>query len=213
MARIGWIGIAIVATGAAGASVGAWYYVHARPEPGATIDRIDVGHDEALVIRAEKGGDRAFVELRDHDIVKWQALIPHYVGTHERPAVAWGPTSATFRVQRGPRAEVFALAMDTALKLGGFRLAPEHEPNTTPERGPITLTDHERSYELIGGSGWHQLVGIDLKSGDALWKVELGPATVTDGGVQNGVVWIVQGGAKRSFDARTGSDASSGIHS
>ncbi|HEY1813431.1 MAG TPA: hypothetical protein VGG74_13860 [Kofleriaceae bacterium] len=213
MARIGWIGIAIVATGAAGASLGAWYYVHVRPEPGAVIDRIDVGHDESLVIRAEKGGDRSFVELRDHDIVKWQALIPHYVGTHERPALAWSPTSVTFRVQRGPRAEVFALAMDTALKLGGFRLAPEHEPNTTPERGPITLTDHERSYELIGGPGWHQLVAVDLRSGTPVWQVELGAAPITDGGVQNGVVWVIQSGAKRSFDVHTGSDASSGIHS
>jgi hypothetical protein len=215
MARVGWIGIALVGVGAAVAGAGAWYMVHARPEPGAMIDRIYFGNnnDESFVIRAEKAGDRSFVELRDHDIVKWQALIPHYVGTHERPAIAWSPTSVTLRVQRGPRAEVFALGMDTAVKLGGFRLAPDHEPNTTPERGPITLTDHERSYELIGGSGWHQLVGVDLKTGDPLWKVELGAAPITDGGVQNGVVWILQSGAKRSFDARTGSDASSGIHS
>jgi len=213
VARIGWIGIAIVATGAAGASVGGWYYAHARPEPGAVIDTIALGSDESLVIRDEKGGERSFAELHQHDILKWEALIPHYVGTHARPGVAWGQMTITFRVQRGPRAEVFALARDSALKLGGFRLAPEHEPNTTPERGPITLTDHERSFELIGGSGWHQLVAVDLKTGDPLWKVELGAAPVTDGGVQNGVVWVVQSGAKRSFDVHTGTDTSSAIHS
>jgi hypothetical protein len=214
MARIGWIGIAIVGTGAAVAGLGGWYMVHARPQPGAVIDTISIGSGASLVIRNEANdGERSFVELHDGDTVKWQALIPHYVGTHARPAIAWSPTSVTLRVQRGPRSEVFALAMNTSLKLGGFRLAPEHEPNHTPDRGPITLTDHERSYELIGGDGWHQIVSVDLRTGDALWKVDLGDGPITDGGVSGGAVWVVQHGAKRSFDAHTGSELNPGIHS
>jgi len=211
--RMRWLGPGLFGIGAAVAVVGGWYMIHARPEPGAIIDTIAVGSDESIVIREEAHSDRSFVELHEGQTVKWEALIPHYVGTHARPAVAVSPTSVTFRVQRGPRSEVFALAMTTALKLGGFRLAPEHEPNHTPERGPITLTDHERSYELIGGDGWHQLVGVDLKTGDALWKVELGAEPVTDGGVEPGAVWVVQAGARRTFEARSGSERPSPIHS
>jgi hypothetical protein len=211
--RMRWLGPGLVTLGAAVAGVGGWYVVHARPVPGAIIDTIAVGSNESLVIRDEVHGERNFVELHEGDKVKWEALIPHYVGTHDRPGVAVSPTSVTFRVQRGPQAEVFALAMTTALKLGGLRLAPEHEPNHTPEQGPITLTDHARSYELIGGDGWHQLVAVNLKTGDALWKVELGAQPITDGGVEPGVVWVVQAGARRSFDAATGSERTPAIHS
>jgi hypothetical protein len=98
--------------------------------------------------------------------------------------------------------------MQNAAKLGGFRLAPTHEPNTTQPEGPITLTDHLRSYELIGGDGWHQLIGVDLHTGDAIWMIELGKEPVTDGGIDAGQVWVAQPGAvkgdKRYFDAITG---------
>jgi hypothetical protein len=214
MARLGWLGPAIVATGAAVACVGGWYMVHARPKAGDVIDTIALGPNRSLVIRDEaNGGERSFVELHDGATTKWEALIPHYVGTHLRPAVAWSPAAVTFRVQRGGRAEVFALAMNTSVKLGGFRLAPEHEPNHTPEVGPITLGDQQRSYEFIGGDGWHQLVGVDLMSGEALWKVELGAKPITDGGVSNGLVWVVQNGAKRAFDAASGAEQGPAIHS
>jgi hypothetical protein len=214
MTRLGWLGPAIVATGAAVACLGGWYVVHARPKPGAVIDTIAVGSNQSLVIRDEaNGGERSFVELHDGATIKWEALIPHYVGTHLRPAVGWSPTSVTFRVQRGGRAEVFALAVNTSVKLGGFRLAPEHEPNHTPEVGPITLSDLQRSYEFIGGDGWHQLVSVDLKNGEALWKVELGAKPITDGGVSNGLVWVVQNGAKRAFDAASGAEQGPAIHS
>ncbi|HEY1552344.1 MAG TPA: hypothetical protein VGG28_31170 [Kofleriaceae bacterium] len=214
MARLGWLGPAIVATGAAVACVGLWYMIHARAKPGDVIDTLTLGPDQRLVIRNEAdGGERSFVELHEGSATKWEALIPHYVGTHLRPAVAWSPTSVTFRVQRGGRAEVFALAVNTALKLGGFRLAPEHEPNHTPEVGPITLSDQQRSYEFIGGDGWHQMVSVDLKTGDPLWKVELGAKPITDGGVSNGLVWVVQNGAKRSFDATNGVEQGPANHS
>lgn len=214
MARLRFLGPAIVATGAAVAAVGTWYVIHARPVAGDVIDTIAVGsaaEDTSLVIRAEaNGGERSFVELRRGGEVVWQAIVPHYIGTHERPAIAWSPGAVTLRVQRSGRAEVFALGMQTSVKLGGFRLAPEHEPNTPPAEGPITLTDHVRSYELVGGAGWHQLVAVDLKTGDALWKVELGAPAVIDGGAGDGVVWVVQRDTgKRAFDALTGKDLGS----
>ena len=212
MARLGLLGPMIVVVGAAVAGVGVWYYQHSRPKAGVVIDAIAVGSDQSLVIRDEQGGDRSFLELHKGDEVVWQALIPHYVGTHARPGIAWSPTAVTVRVQRGPRAEVFGLAMDTALKLGGFRLAPEHEPNTTPAAGPITLTDHAHSYELVGGAGWHQLVGVELLSGQAMWKVELGAPPVTDGGIDGGDVWVLQApGPRRYFDALTGREDRSHI--
>jgi hypothetical protein len=202
--RIGWIGIAIFGVGAAIAAAGAWYVVHARPEVGDVIDTYDLGNHKQLLVRGERGGERAFLEVRDGDDVVWQALIPHYAGAHGRPAVAWSPTVVTARVERGGRAEVFALSFQSSEKVGGFRLAPEHEPIRTQPTGPITLTDHARSYEIVGGDSWHQIVGVDLTSGDALWKVELGPAPIEDGGVAPGQVWIRQAGRERRFDASTG---------
>ena len=190
--------------GAAVAGVGAWYAIHARPHAGAVIDTLDLGSDHALVVRAEDGGERAFLELRDHDTVQWQALIPHYAGSTGRSGVAWGPTAVTVRVERGGRAEVFALSMHDSTKLGGFRLAPEREPITTQPTGPITLTDHVRSYEVVGGADWHEVVGVDLRSGNALWKTVLGKSPITDGGVTGANVWLVQDGQKRFFNVFSG---------
>jgi len=202
--RIGWIGIAIFAVGAGIAVLGAWYVLHVRPEAGDVIDTFDLGGGRSLLVRGERGGERNFLEVRAGDEVVWQALIPHYAGAHGRPAVAWSPSVVTARVERGGRAEVFALSFQSSEKVGGFRLAPEHEPIATQPTGPITLTDHVRSYEIVGGDGWHQLVGVDLSSGTALWKVELGAPPIEDGGVAPGHVWIRQLGRERSFDALTG---------
>jgi hypothetical protein len=206
MARLGLIGPIIVGVGAAVAGVGAWYVVHARPQAGAVIDTFPLGHGGALVVRAEKGGKRSYLELRDHDDVVWQALIPHYAGTPGRPALAWSNDAVTVRVERSGRAEVFAIAIKTSRKLGGFRLAPEHEPIQTQTSGPITLTDHVRSYELVGGSDWHELVAVDLATGHGLWKDELGKAPISDGAVEGATVWVVQNGQKRRFNVFTGAE-------
>lgn len=202
--RLGWLGPILVGIGLAVGAWGAWFMVRARPVAGAEIDRIAIDDRHALVVRAEAGGDRAFLELRANDDLQWQALIPHYAGTTGRPGIAWGPTAVTVRVERSGRAEVFALSMRDSTKLGGFRLAPEREPITTQPTGPITLTDHVRSYEIVGGADWHELVGVDLRSGNALWKTVLGKSPITDGGVTGADLWLVQDGQRRHFNVFTG---------
>jgi len=201
--RLGWLGPAIVIVGAAVAAVGVWYVVHARPSAGAVIDTIAVDDRRALVVRAETGGERAFVELRDGDVVQWQALVPRYGGRAGAPGIAWSPTAVSVRVVRDGHAELFALAMRDASKLGGMRLAPQHGP-IVDAPGPVTLTDHVRSYEVVSGPDWHQLVAIDLRSGRALWSRELGAAPVRDGGVTQDAVWLDQGTGRQFFHTVTG---------
>jgi hypothetical protein len=204
--RLGWLGPAIVGLGAAVAAVGVWYMVHARPVAGDVLDTVAIDGRRALVVRGERAGERAFLELRDGDAVVWQALVPRYGGRPGAPGVAWSPTAVSIRVVRDQRAELFALAMSDAHKLGGMRLAPDHGPIADGASGPVTLTDHVRTYEVVSGPDWHQLVAIDLASGRALWARELGPAPVRAGGTGDGGVWIDQGAGPHGFAALTGAD-------
>ena len=206
---LGWLGPAIVLVGAAVAGLGGWYVVHARPSAGAVIDTIAIDERRSLVVRAEAGGDRAFVELRDGDEVKWQALVPHYAGRPGAPGVAWSPTAVSVRVIRDGHAELFALAMHDASKLGGMRLAPQHDKMVEDPASPVTITDHVRSYELVAGPDWHQLVAIDLASGKGLWLRELGPDPIRAAGVDRHGVWIEQGTRRRTFAPLTGTDVPS----
>lgn len=203
---LGWLGPIIVLVGIAAAAVAVWYMVTAKPKAGEVIDTIALDPSSKLVIRAEAGGgNRSFVELHERGELKWQAMIPRYAGAPGRPAVAWNDRSITVRVDRGSgRAEVFAFVRSTAGKLGMLRLAQDMEPIRVHAEGPITLTDHVRSYELVGGAGWHQLLAIDLAKGEGVWKVELGATPITAGGVDGATVWLEQGGKRRVFDAETG---------
>ena len=207
--RLPWLGPAIVITGLGVGGLGIWYWRHVQPVPGPIIDVVPIDSGEALVLRAEQGTDRSFIELRaGSDEVRWQALIPHYAGAAHRPAVAWGPSTVTVRVARDGHAEVFGFARRDSAKIGGFTLSPEHEPITTQPDGPLTLTDHVRSYELTGGPTWHELTAIDIGSGKGAWRRDLGAAPITDGGVDGAALWLVQDGHKRWFDAVTGADKS-----
>jgi hypothetical protein len=201
--RLGWLGPAIVLVGAAIAALGVWYLVYAKPVVGDAIDTIAMEGDARVVIRAEDGGERSFVEVWDGDTKRWQALVPHYIGSPAHRGIAWSPTAITVRVDRGGRAEVFALAARDAAKLGGFRLAPEHEPIRVEANVPITVTDHVRAYELVGGDGWHEVIAVDLKSGRALWKTELGPEPVRIANLIGGVLVIYQS-TRRVIDVDTG---------
>ncbi|MBV8761075.1 MAG: PQQ-like beta-propeller repeat protein [Deltaproteobacteria bacterium] len=201
-----YLGIIIVASGAAIAGAMIWFMMHVRPRPGAVIDHFVVAPNTEIVIRAEQGSDRNFLELHESGQLKWQALIPHYAGSPGRPAVAYSPTAITVRVSRDGHAEVFAFATNSAEKIGGYRIAAEHEPITTHPDGPITLTDHVRAYELAAGSDWHQIAAVDLSTGKGVWKRELGPAKITDGGVDASGVWLVQDGKRRLLDPATGTD-------
>lgn len=206
--RLGWLGPVIVLIGAAVAGLAIWFMQAVKPRAGDVIDRIAIGPSRAIVVRKEATSERSMIEVVEGSELKWQALIPHYAGAPGRPAVAWSEKAVTVRVERDGRAEVFAFAMDNAHKLGAFRLAPDHEPIATQPQGPITLTDHVRAYEIVGGADWHQLVAVDLVHGGGVWKVDLGREAVTDGGVDPGAVWLVQGGHRRTFDATTGRELS-----
>jgi hypothetical protein len=205
-AKLGWLGPAIVGVGAAVAALGVWYIVHARPAAGPVIDTIAIDGRRALVVRGELGGDRAFVELHDGPALLWQALVPRYGGRAGAPGIAWSATAVSVRVVRDGHAELFALTMHDASKLGGMRLAPTHGPILLDPPGPVTLTDHVRSYEIVSGPDWHQLVAIDLTSGRALWARELGAAPVRRGGVAGGEVWIDQGAAPHAYAVMSGKD-------
>ena len=191
--KLGLLGPIIFFVGVAIACLGAWYVIHARPHAGDVIDTIEIDNGDTLVVRGEHGGERAFLELHHGGELAWQALIPHYAGSKGRSGIAWSPTAITVRIERGGRAEVFALTRGEAARLPGYRLAVEHEPITTPATGPITLTDHVRSYEFVGGSDWHQVIAVDLLTGLGVWKVDLGPAPVTGARVEGGIVSIDQG--------------------
>jgi outer membrane protein assembly factor BamB len=206
--RLGWLGPTIVIVGAAIACAGLYLMLTGRPEPGEVIDRLAIDEARALVVRAEQGGDRNFVELVEGDRLVWRALVPRYAGRPGAPGIAWGQGAVTIRVIRGDRAEVFAVAMTNANKLGGFKLAPGKGPVVKQTRGPVTLTDHERSYEIVAGQGWGEVVGIDLASGEALWKQDLGAVPVDAATISDGAIWIEQGGTRRGFGLRDGSEVS-----
>jgi hypothetical protein len=203
--RLGWLGPIIVIVGAIVAGIGTWYVVTARPKAGEVIDRIAIDRGGEIVIRGEQGGKRSFIELYEQGKLKWQALIPPYAGAPGRPAVAWGERAITVRVDReSGRAEVFAFSRTNASRLGALRLAQNHEPIRIHAEGPITFTDHVRSYELVGGSNWHELIAIDLKTGEGVWRAALGNAPITAGAVEGAKVWIEQAGKRRWFDTTTG---------
>ena len=204
--RLGWLGPAIVIFGLAIGGLAVWYWRHVQPVPGGEIDRIACG-DGTLVLRAEQGGERSFVEMHRGDELAWQALIPHYAGSHGRPAAACSRTTITVRIERGGRAEVFGFEIGSGEKIGGYRLASEREPIHVEPQGPITLTDHQRSYEVVGGAGWHQLIAVDLATGQGLWKVDLGAEPVTDGGVDARGVWLRQGARERTFTPESGRES------
>jgi len=212
--RLGWIGPILVAIGVAVAGLGAWYVVHARPEAGAVIDQFgapELGEGASIVLRSEVGGPHAFVELhgtspKSGDYVRWQAFIPHYAGAPGRPAIAWGPVAISIRVERSGRAEVFPLSTQTGDKLDGFRLASEHEPIATQPTGPITLTDHVHSFELVGGADWHELIAFDLVSGKGSWRVSLGADAIEDGRIVGDRVLLTQAGKQRRFLVSSGAE-------
>jgi outer membrane protein assembly factor BamB len=180
-----------------------------KPKAGAVIDTIKVDPNHALVVRGEDGGERNFVELREGDRVLWQAITPAYAGRPGAPGIAWNDIAVSVRVIRDGRAEVFAIARTNGSKLGGFKLAPGKGSVTKQTVGPVTLTDHVRSYEVVSGVGWSQLVAIDLGTGEPRWKQDFDGGLIEAGGVDGEYVWIRQGGRTRRFRATDGSETAS----
>jgi len=151
----------------------------AAPVAGNTIDTIGIDTTRFLVVRAEADGERSFLELHDtgaSEQLQWQALIPHYAGSAGRRGVSWGQGVVTVRVERGGEDELWVLGLTDALKVASLRLAPEHEPIPPQAGEPLSVSDGQRTYELVAGVDWHELVAIDLATGQPLWKQDLGPA-------------------------------------
>ena len=206
--RLGWIGIAIVVLGALVAVGGLLVFIAGRPKVGPVIDTIAIDDQRSLLVRAEDGGERNFIELVESGESKWRALVPPYAGRPGAPGIAWGRGAVTVRVIRDGRAEIFALAMTNASKLGGFKLAPGKSTAIKQTTGPVTLTDHERAYEVVAGDGWHELVAIDLATGEALWRQDLGPRRIDAAKIEDGTIWIEQAGQRRGFGVLTGAERS-----
>lgn len=207
--RLGWLGPVIVLVGVVAAGLAVWFMIASKPEAGAIVDTFALDKTHALVVRAEAGGERNFVELRDGDRVVWQAIVPAYAGRPGAPGVAWNDLAVSVRVIRDGRAEIFAVALSNGSKLGGFKLAPGKGKVTKQTTGPVTLTDHVRSYEIVAGVGWAEIVAIDLATGQALWRHELEGAAVEAGGIDHEFVWIRQAGRTRRFRAVDGNETAS----
>ena len=204
--RLGWLGPLIVIVGTAIAGAGLWIMLKNKPTAGAVIDEIHLDARVTVKIRAEASSDRSFIELYVDGELKWQALVPPYAGRPGVPGIAWSDNALSVRVIRDNRAEVFALAMHDASKLGGIHLSPDKGPVLRNPPGPITLGDHVRSYELVSGDGWNQLVAIGLDLGRILWRRDLGSGPIEGGGIENGFVWIQQHGEKRWFNVFSGKE-------
>jgi hypothetical protein len=204
--RLGWLGPVIVLVGVAIAGAGLYVMLKNKPKAGAVIETVVIDPRAKLVVRAEDGGERAFVELHVDDELKWQAMVPRYGGRPDATGIAWSETAVSVRVVRDHKAEVFALAIADASKLGGIKLGAGKGPIKTDATGPVTLTDNQRSYEVVAGDGWNQMTAIDLRNGTKLWTKELGAAPVAAGGVTGGVVWIEQAGTKRYFRVFNGAE-------
>lgn len=207
--RLGMLGPVIVLVGIATAAFATWFMIVSKPKAGAIVDTIAIDQARAFVVRAEDGGDRNFVELRDGNRVVWQAIVPAYAGRPGAPGIAWNDLAVSVRVIRSGRAEVFAIAKANGSKLGGFKLAPGKGAVTKQTTGPVTLTDHVRSYEIVSGAGWNQLVAIDLGTGEPRWKQDIDGAVIEAGGVDGEFVWIRQAGRTRRFRSADGHETAS----
>jgi len=202
--RLGWLGPAIALLGIAVGGLAVWFMISAKPTPGVIVDTIVIDDTAKFVVKTVAGDpEKNFVELHANNEVRWQALVPKYAGAPGRRGIAWNKGAAIVRVIRNNRAEVFALSMVNAKKLGGFRLAPNHG-EIVADDGPIIVDDHIRAYQIVRGPDWIQLVGIDIDTGKGLWRAELGTTPVTEAGVRGGEVWVKQGALERKFHVFNG---------
>ncbi len=204
--RLGLLGPIIVLVGAAAAAAGVYLVVANKPKPGAVIETVVLDSTAKIIVRAEDGGVRNFVELHVGDDLKWQALVPPYGGRPDATGIAYSDVAVSVRVIRDHKAEVFALAIRDSEKLGGIHLGGDHGAIREPSTGPVTLSDHIRSYEIVGGADWNTMTAIDLRNGTKLWTTELGKEPITAGEVTGGLVQLEQAGAKRYFRVFSGKE-------
>lgn len=213
--RLGFLGPAIVVVGMAVAALGGWWMLRARPQAGELIDALALGPDAALVVRAQVGSARNFVELRRADgRVAWQALVPQYAGRPGAPGLAASAQALSVRVVRDGGAEMFGLSMRNAAKLGGLKLSAQRPPDPAgfTLRAAVTLSDGATSFELVGvergPAPWAALAAVDLESGRERWHAELGATPIEAAGLVEGGLWLRQGGEARVFSTATGAPLS-----
>lgn len=156
-------------------SLGAWWVVKARPQPGEIIDALAIPGG-AVVVRRERSSDRAMVELYDGPKLRWRALVPRYAGKPGIPAIAASARSVTVRTVRGGRPLVFAFDTAGGAKLDSFDLlgdvAADPAGYTLPLVATISSgTGHAaevlRNPDDVGGA---IVVGVALDERRLGWK-------------------------------------------
>lgn len=207
--RLGWLGPAIVIAGLAIGGVGIWIILKNKPKVGAVIEKIDIGKGQELEIRAEDGGVRNFLELYENGQLKWESMIPTYAGDATHRAITWGDIAVSARVLRGGKAEIFALARADGTKLGGVNLGVDHGAIKPGFDGQFSITDGKRSYEIVAGDTWNQVMAIDLQTGRALWKRDFRAPAATGARVQGGNLVIDHDGKSHWFNVFTGKEDTS----
>lgn len=198
----------LVIVGLLGGGFGIWYTVHVRPVPGRFIDGFALDDESYIAIREQPGTDRNFIEVTRQNQQLWQAMIPHYAGRVGAPAIGVSPTAMTVRIARRGRSEVFGLSLTDARKMGALLLGKDRKPTASSHCGEIiTLTADGHAFELLSTEQDNAIASVDVSTGAAGWQAPLGKSPITDAGVTNGVVWIIQGATITAFRAADGSAA------
>src|SRR5262245_44149506 len=70
------VAVVVLTAGVAIGLAGVWWMQRARPRPGAYIDVLALGGDDAVAVRHERSSPRAFVEMIAGGRIRWQALVP-----------------------------------------------------------------------------------------------------------------------------------------
>jgi hypothetical protein len=202
-----WLAPTLLAIAVAIGGTGVWYALHSRPTPGAYYEVFALDANTAVALRHEVGSERSFVELVELGRgVHWQALIPPYAGRPGAPGLAASTTAITVRVRRAGKDELWALSTNDAEKLGQVELRPGADaPHATPP-AVVTVGDRTQSFELVGDASHTTAVtAIELASGKAQWRVDLGPDPIAYGWLDEHTLWIrIHGGGVFGLDRATG---------
>jgi len=170
------VAIAVLTVGISVGLLGVWWMQRARPAPGAYVDVVALGGDDAVAVRRERSSERAFVEMIAGGRVRWQALVPRYAAGANGVGLAASADAVAVRVVRDGRAELFVLSARDAGKLGSLHLADDRPGTPTGQTLPAatTLFDRERSYELLGQEGaWTRVTAVNLAAGTIAWVRDL----------------------------------------
>lgn len=177
MARGKAVAIAIAVIGVGTALLGLYVLRTERPEAGDVVLRVPAPPSGELVIRAERGGDRNFVEYNDADH-RWQALIPPYAGRDGTSALAFNQDAIMVRVLRAGDEQIFSFARTHDARLGTITLGPSTAALRTAVRrmNGRAWVYGDNAYQLVPDGADGVAIGMfDLRSGKAVWKTTVPP--------------------------------------